>query len=126
MILVICKAKPRSCAYFNVDLLVYPKILADDIQHLLPRVIENVEERMENGSDIIGVASGFTDLDKMTSGLQPGDLIIIAGRPSMGKTSLALNIAENVAIDKKLPVAVFSMEMASSQLTTRLIGSVEN
>ena len=96
----------------------------EDIQHLLPRVIENVEERMENGSDIIGVASGFTDLDKMTSGLQPGDLIIIAGRPSMGKTSLALNIAENVAIDKKLPVAVFSMEMASSQLTTRLIGSV--
>jgi replicative DNA helicase len=60
----------------------------------------------------------------MTSGLQPSDLIIIAGRPSMGKTSLALNIAENVAIEKKLPVAVFSMEMASNQLTTRLIGSV--
>ena len=79
---------------------------------------------MENGSDVTGVASGFTDLDKMTSGLQPGDLIIIAGRPSMGKTSLALNIAENVAIEKKLPVAVFSMEMASNQLTTRLIGSV--
>jgi len=79
---------------------------------------------MENGSDVTGVATGFTDLDKMTSGLQPGDLVIIAGRPSMGKTSLALNMAENVAIDSKLPVAVFSMEMASSQLTTRLIGSV--
>jgi replicative DNA helicase len=96
----------------------------EDIQHLLPDVIKDVEKRMENGSDVTGVASGFTDLDKMTSGLQPGDLIIIAGRPSMGKTSLALNIAENVAIEKKLPVAVFSMEMASNQLTTRLIGSV--
>ena len=80
--------------------------------------------RMQNDSDIIGVATGFTDLDKMTSGLQQGDLIIIAGRPSMGKTSLALNMAENVAIDLKLPVAVFSMEMASLQLATRLIGSV--
>ena len=59
---------------------------------------------MENGSDVTGVASGFTDLDKMTSGLQPSDLIIIAGRPSMGKTSLALNIAENVAIEKNYPL----------------------
>ena len=95
-----------------------------DIQHLLPDVIKDVEKRMENGSDVTGVASGFTDLDKMTSGLQPGDLIIIAGRPSMGKTSLALNIAVNVAIEKKLPVAVFSMEMASNKITTRLIGSI--
>ena len=79
----------------------------EDIQHLLPGVIEGVEKIMENGSDVTGIASGFTDLDKMTSGLQQGDLIIVAGRPSMGKTSLALNIAENVAIDKKLPVAVF-------------------
>jgi replicative DNA helicase len=79
---------------------------------------------MQNDSDITGVATGFTDIDKMTSGLQQGDLIIIAGRPSMGKTSLALNMAENVAIDSKLPVAVFSMEMASLQLATRLIGSV--
>ena len=96
----------------------------EDIQHLLPKVIEDVERRMQNGSDVIGVATGFTDLDKMTSGLQPGDLIIVAGRPSMGKTSLALNMAEFVASDRKLPVAVCSMEMASTQLTTRLIGSV--
>jgi replicative DNA helicase len=60
----------------------------------------------------------------MTSGLQPGDLVIVAGRPSMGKTSLALNMAENVALDTGLPVAVFSMEMASTQLTMRLLGSV--
>ena len=95
-----------------------------DIQYLLPQVVEKVEERMQNDSDITGIATGFTDIDKMTSGLQQGDLIIIAGRPSMGKTSLALNMAEHVAIDSKLPVAVFSMEMASLQLATRLIGSV--
>ncbi|MDA1133916.1 MAG: replicative DNA helicase [Proteobacteria bacterium] len=95
-----------------------------DIQHLLPQVVESVEQRMQNASDVTGMPTGFTDLDKMTSGLQPSDLIIIAGRPSMGKTSLALNMAEHIAIEKKMPVAVFSMEMASMQLTTRLIGSV--
>jgi len=95
-----------------------------DIQHLLPQVVESVEQRMQNASDVTGMPTGFNDLDKMTSGLQPSDLIIIAGRPSMGKTSLALNMAEHVAIEKKMPVAVFSMEMASMQLTTRLIGSV--
>ena len=95
-----------------------------DIQHLLPQVVESVEQRMQNASDVTGMPTGFTDLDKMTSGLQPSDLIIMAGRPSMGKTSLALNMAEHVAIEKKMPVAVFSMEMASMQLTTRLIGSV--
>ena len=95
-----------------------------DIQHLLPQVVESVEQRMQNASDVTGMPTGFTDLDKMTSGLQPSDLIIIAGRPSMGKTSLALNMAEHVAIEKKMPVAVFSMEMAAMQLTTRLIGSV--
>ena len=95
-----------------------------DIQHLLPQVVESVEQRMQNASDVTGMPTGFTYLDKMTSGLQPSDLIIIAGRPSMGKTSLALNMAEHIAIEKKMPVAVFSMEMASMQLTTRLIGSV--
>ena len=95
-----------------------------DIQHLLPQVVESVEQRMQNASDVTGMPTGFTDLDKMTSGLQPSDLIIIAGRPSMGKTSLALNMAEHIAIEKKMPVAVFSMEMASMQLTTLLIGSV--
>ena len=58
-----------------------------------------------------GVPTGFADLDRMTSGLQPGDLVIVAGRPSMGKTAFALNIGENVAIDAGMPVAVFSMEM---------------
>jgi len=96
----------------------------ENIQHLLPKVIKSVEKRMENKGNISGVATGYTDLDNLTSGLQPGELIVLAGRPSMGKTALALNIAENVAIDQKLPVAIFSMEMSSEQLTTRLIGSV--
>lgn len=96
----------------------------DDIKHLLPKVVESVEDRMKNPGDVTGIATGFNDLDKMTAGLQPQDLIIIAGRPSMGKTSLALNMAEHVAIEKKMPVAVFSMEMGALQLTTRLIGSV--
>ena len=68
--------------------------------------------------------TGFTDLDRMTSGLQPGDLVVVAGRPSMGKTALALNIGEHVALAAGLPVAVFSMEMGATQLALRLIGSV--
>src|SRR5205823_12521688 len=80
--------------------------------------------RRDNPSDVTGVPTGFTDLDRMTSGLQEGDLIVIAGRPSMGKTSLALNIGEHIALSAKLPVAVFSMEMGAMQLAMRLIGSV--
>lgn len=78
----------------------------------------------DNQSDVTGVPTGFADLDSMTSGMQGGDLIIVAGRPSMGKTAFSLNMAENVALDTGLPVAVFSMEMASTQLAMRMIGSV--
>ncbi len=93
---------------------------------LLSQVVERIETLYgrDNPSDITGTATGFTDLDKMTSGLQPGDLVIVAGRPSMGKTALAINIAENVAMDSKLPVAIFSMEMGASQLAMRMLGSV--
>src|SRR5262249_19340472 len=76
----------------------------------------------ENPSDITGIPTGYTDLDSRTSGLQPSDLIIVAGRPSMGKTAFALNIAEYVAIDFGLPVAVFSMEMSGEQVAMRLLG----
>ena len=96
----------------------------EDIKHLLPKVLAGVEERGKNKGNISGVATGYTDLDNLTSGLQSGDLVVLAGRPSTGKTALALNIAENVAIDQNLPVAIFSMEMSSEQLTTRLLGSV--
>ncbi len=97
-----------------------------DIKELLPQVAERIDQlfQRDNPSDVTGIPTGYKDLDMMTSGLQPGDLIIIAGRPSMGKTSLALNICEYVAIDTGLPSAVFSMEMGSTQLVSRLIGSV--
>ena len=97
-----------------------------EIQPLLTRVVERIQELFEraNPSDVTGVPTGFADLDSKTSGFQAGDLIIIAGRPSMGKTALALNIAEHVAIDQGMPVAVFSMEMGASQLALRMLSSV--
>lgn len=97
-----------------------------DIQPLLTQVVERIDElyHREGDSDITGVPTGFPDLDRMTSGLQPGDLVIVAGRPSMGKTSFSMNIGEHVAIEQGLPVAVFSMEMGAVQLAMRMVGSV--
>ncbi len=96
------------------------------LQPLLMEVVNRIDElyNRENPSDITGIATGFADLDSKTSGLQPGDLIVVAGRPSMGKTALSLNIAENVALDANLPVAVFSMEMGAAQLVMRMLGSI--
>lgn len=91
---------------------------------LLKDVVERIEMLYANPADVTGVATGYTDLDRMTSGFQPGDLVIIAGRPSMGKTAFALNIGEHVALEVKKPVAVFSMEMGGTQLALRLLGSV--
>ncbi len=93
---------------------------------LLTQVVERIDllYNRDNPSDVTGVPTGFADLDRMTSGLQPGDLVIIAGRPSMGKTSLALNIAEHVALEAGLPVGIFSMEMSGTQLVMRMLGSV--
>jgi replicative DNA helicase len=96
------------------------------IGKLLATVVERIETlyNRDDPSDVTGVPTGFADLDRMTSGFQPGDLVVVAGRPSMGKTALALNIGENVALNTGMPVAVFSMEMGASQLAMRLIGSV--
>ena len=93
---------------------------------LLAGVVDRIETlyNRDDPSDVTGVPTGFTDLDRMTSGMQPGDLVVVAGRPSMGKTALALNIGEHVALAAGLPVVVFSMEMGASQLALRLIGSV--
>jgi replicative DNA helicase len=93
---------------------------------LLAAVVDRIETlyNREDPSDVTGVPTGFADLDRMTSGLQPGDLVVIAGRPSMGKTALALNIGEHVALATGQPVVVFSMEMGAAQLALRLIGSV--
>ncbi len=97
-----------------------------DIKTLLPQVADRIDQlfQRDSTSDVTGIPTGFADLDSMTSGFQPGDLIIVAGRPSMGKTAFSLNIAENVALDTGLPVAVFSMEMGATQLAMRMIGSV--
>jgi len=97
-----------------------------EIQPLLAQVVERIDElyHLEGDTDVTGIPTGFVDLDRMTSGLQAGDLVIVAGRPSMGKTSLAMNIAEHVAIEQGLPVAVFSMEMGAVQLAMRMLGSV--
>jgi len=98
----------------------------EEIGKLLGEVVERIETlyNRDDPSAVTGVPTGFADLDEKTSGLQPGDLVIIAGRPSMGKTALALNITEHVALNTKMPVAVFSMEMGASQLALRMIGSV--
>jgi len=81
-------------------------------------------ERYENRGQLTGITTGFTDLDNLTSGLQPSDLIIVAARPSMGKTAFSVNIAESAAMRGKKAVVIFSMEMSSSQLAFRLISSV--
>lgn len=98
----------------------------EEIQPVLARVMERIDflYHRDNPSDVTGVPTGFVDLDEKTAGLQPGDLIIVAGRPSMGKTAFALNMAEHVAVDNGLPVAVFSMEMGGTQLAMRMLGSI--
>jgi replicative DNA helicase len=94
------------------------------IDTLLSEVMTRIDELYKNPAAVTGVASGFRDLDDMTAGLQPGDLIIVAGRPSMGKTAFSINIAEHVAVRDKLPTIVFSMEMGGTQIAQRLLGSV--
>ena len=89
------------------------------------QLLDRVTELHENGAEeVTGVRTGYFDLDRMTAGFQPGDLIVLAARPSMGKTAFALNIAEHVAVSEGLPVVVFSMEMGAAQLALRLVGSL--
>ena len=97
-----------------------------EMPDLLQQNIERIDMlyQRDNPDEVTGIATGFTDLDRMTSGLQAGDLVIVAGRPSMGKTAFAINIAEHVAISGKRPVAVFSMEMGGTQLVMRMLSSV--
>lgn len=95
------------------------------INQLVVDLIDRVQELHDNGAEeVTGVRTGFYDLDRMTAGLQKGDLIVLAARPSMGKTAFALNIAEHVAVQEGLPVLVFSMEMGAAQLALRLVGSL--
>jgi replicative DNA helicase len=91
---------------------------------LVVDLLDRVQEMADNPNDVTGVPTGFYDLDRMTAGFQAGDLIVLAARPSMGKTALAINIAENVALQEGLPVAVFSREMGAAQLAVRIVGSI--
>ncbi|MBI5236281.1 MAG: replicative DNA helicase [Deltaproteobacteria bacterium] len=93
------------------------------LKDLIKPAFENIENLFARKTHITGISTGYQDLDRLTSGLQNSDLIIIAGRPGMGKTSFALNIAENVAIDSGEAVAVFSLEMSKEQLTQRMLAS---
>ncbi len=94
------------------------------IKQLLTSAVDRIDTLFQQDSAITGVPTGFTDFDDKTAGLQPGDLIIVAGRPSMGKTTFAMNIAETAAIKHRKPVAVFSMEMAGEQLAMRMMSSL--
>lgn len=94
------------------------------IKDVVGPVVERIHQLSETGGTLTGLASGFTDLDEKTSGLQPADLIIVAGRPSMGKTSFAMNMVEHAAINGGAAVAIFSMEMPAEQLTMRMLASL--
>ncbi|NLC62492.1 MAG: replicative DNA helicase, partial [Thermoanaerobacterales bacterium] len=96
------------------------------IKDILLSTFERIEELYNSEGGITGVPTGFYDLDEMTSGFQPSDLILIAARPSMSKTSFALNIAQNAAIRNKIPVAIFSLEMSKEQLVQRMLCSESN
>lgn len=95
----------------------------DQMPDLVKLAIEDIEKAKNSGSQLRGVPSGYTELDRITQGWQKSDLIILAARPSMGKTAFALNMARNAAVDFNKPIAFFSLEMSSVQLVTRLISS---
>lgn len=95
----------------------------DSMSDLIREAIKKIESAKNQESGVVGVASGFTALDRVTSGWQPSDLVIIAARPAMGKTSYVLSLARNAAVDFNMPVAIFSLEMSSVQLVTRLISA---
>jgi len=94
------------------------------LKEILPETIDRLDVLSNTEGDITGIPTGYSEMDEKTAGLQRGDLIIIAGRPSMGKSTLAVNIAENAAIAHRVPTAIFSMEMSAEQLSFRMIGSI--
>ena len=127
--------KPSSESAGDLLARVQEKLFALAVRHggrtarpfrdILSGVLQSIDERCAgDGGDITGLETGFIDLDKMTAGFQPGDLIVIAGRPSMGKTALAMNIVEHVALRLKRSAGVFSLEMSDTQLVQRMMGSV--
>ena len=97
---------------------------AVSIKSLLASAVKKIDENIKAGGNITGLTTGFIDIDNITSGLQSSDLIVVAGRPSMGKTAFAMNIAENAAIETKKPILIFSMEMAGDAIAMRMISSL--
>ncbi|MEH6518682.1 MAG: replicative DNA helicase [Halioglobus sp.] len=95
-----------------------------EVNPLLKSALARIEDLFNSGGDITGLSTGFADLDGMTSGLQDSDLVIVAGRPSMGKTSFAMNLVENAVLAQKKPILVFSMEMPAEQLVIRMLSSI--
>ena len=95
-----------------------------EVNPLLQKALDRIEELFNSDGDITGLSTGFTDLDGMTSGLQPSDLVIVAGRPSMGKTSFAMNLVENAVLGQDKPILVFSMEMPADSLIIRMLSSI--
>ena len=113
-------AKENKNGENNIDLSRYDLACAKDI---IPKVYARIKKKYLNKDKLTGCPTGFRDLDSMTGGLQSSDLIVIGARPSMGKTSFALNIAQNISIRHKIPVAIFSLEMSKDQLAQRLMCS---
>jgi len=95
-----------------------------EVNPLLARAVERIDELYNSGGDITGLSTGYLELDKMTSGLQRSDLVIVAGRPSMGKTSFAMNLVEHAVLNQDKPILVFSMEMPADQLIVRMLSSI--
>jgi replicative DNA helicase len=94
------------------------------IRSIVSKTLDNIEKRFQDNTPITGIATGFTDFDRLTTGMQPGDLIIVAGRPSMGKTIMGMNVAEHAAIRSNKSVLVFSMEMPAESLALRMLSSL--
>jgi replicative DNA helicase len=95
-----------------------------DVNPLLTRAVEKIDELYNSGGDITGLSTGFTELDGMTSGLQKSDLVIVAGRPSMGKTAYGMGLVEHAVLHQDKPILVFSMEMPADQLIVRMLSSI--
>ncbi len=95
-----------------------------EVNPLLSRAVERIDELYKSGGDITGLSTGYAELDSMTSGLQKSDLVIVAGRPSMGKTSFAMNLVEHAVLNQDRPILVFSMEMPADQLIVRMLSSL--
>jgi replicative DNA helicase len=119
-ILDIAEQKILSIAENNANTGSGPKSLVE----IVPDVIHRIDAMMESSDGITGTSTGFSDLDQITSGLHPANLVIIAGRPSMGKTTFAMNLAENIARGAEKPVLVFSLEMPAEDIVLRMISSL--